>query len=105
LAGVRRFVAGGGPRLTVLAVRGDGIERLHDLLAEPDRLVLEAVRLVERLRVLDARDRDRAAVLGSGGTARGCGQRGARGGEDDEQKKRACVHGHSLSLGVSPVYN
>src|SRR5207247_8107410 len=46
-----------------LAIVGCEVERLVDLLRDPDRLVLEDVRLVERLRVLDPRDRDRPAAF------------------------------------------
>ena len=116
LAAVRDLVARGEPRLLALAVGGDGVERFHDLLGEPDRLVLEHVRLVERLRIFDAGDRDRAAVLGGRGRvlrARAACQRSRSPGsgeqcEPEDHQGSTCLHGHSFERGtplVGSVYN
>ena len=56
LAVLRDLVARRQPRLQGLAVRSHRVQGLVDLLYEPDRLVLEDVRLVERRRVLLPRD-------------------------------------------------
>ena len=68
---LRDGVAGREPRRDALAVAGDGEQRLGDLLDDPDRVVVEDSRFVERLCVLRVGEdevpaRDRRA--GAGGT-------------------------------------
>ena len=73
----RHGIAGGQPRLHALAVRRHRVQRLHDLLEDPDRLVVEHGRVVHRLRVSGAGDHQVAAVHRSPGAAAGTGAAGA----------------------------
>ena len=59
---LREVVARGQPGLDVLAVGGDRVERLHELLEDPDGLVVEDGRRVHAGRVLRARDHEVAAA-------------------------------------------
>src|SRR5207248_1773729 len=106
LAAVRRLVARREPGPDAPAIRSGGDERLVDLLHEPDGLVLEDVRLVERLRVFLPRDRDRAASLrlrgrvsGSGGGSEGCGggESAGAGGHEQERGQSTSMHGSSFA--------
>ncbi len=73
----RDGVAGGQPRHDALAVRRHRIQRLHNLLENPDGLVVEHGRVVHRLRVGGAGDDQVAAVHRAAGRAAGTGSAGA----------------------------
>ena len=84
-----------------LAVWRGRVQRLVDLLDQPERFVLEDVRLVERLRVLDASDPKLTAPLRSLGfacarrEAEGCGHR-ERESEGEGRGDSPPEHAHSL---------
>ena len=66
----RQVVARREPRLHVLAVGRDRVERLHHLLQDPDGLVVEDGRRVHLGRVLRARDDEVSALDGRRGSVR-----------------------------------
>ena len=99
----REVVAGGQPGLDALSVGSDDVERLVQLLEDPDGLVVEGSFRVHRRRVGDARDDDVPAGRRSRAAARRGARSDAQGGDnrtarEREQRGETGAWGHGANL-------